>query len=371
MSQIAIIGGGLAGLAAATDLSLRGFEVVVFEKRKWPSHKVCGEYVSNEVLPYLNRLGADPLSWGAVAIESFEFSSPNGRYRHTTLPLGGFSISRFALDERMAQRAREAGATIHDHMEITGIENDAQRMTLIAQDGTRHGFDVVLGAFGKRSKMDKSLDRPEFYHRTEYVGLKQYFRGAYPTHQVGLYHFGPGYLGISNVETGMLNVAVLVRSDALKGGKTPAQLLQEVIASQPRIHDHLAHATPILDNPLAISNISFLPRSAVHRGILMMGDAAGVIPPLAGNGMAMAIRAAQLASHEVTAYMKGQYSREEMEVRYARGWNDEFQKRLQWGRRLQRIMEHEWACNIGLQLTRLVPGGLATIVQQTHGTSHE
>ena len=58
--DILLIGGGLAGLAAALDLAQRGHRVVVVERKQYPFHKVCGEYVSNEVLPYLRRLRADP-----------------------------------------------------------------------------------------------------------------------------------------------------------------------------------------------------------------------------------------------------------------------------------------------------------------------
>ncbi|RZK61067.1 MAG: FAD-dependent oxidoreductase, partial [Pedobacter sp.] len=58
-TEILIIGGGLAGLTASLHLNKLGFDVTLIEKSTYPQHKVCGEYISNEVLPYFNWLGID------------------------------------------------------------------------------------------------------------------------------------------------------------------------------------------------------------------------------------------------------------------------------------------------------------------------
>ena len=70
-----IIGGGLAGLTAAIGLRNCGVSVLLIEKHDFPRHKVCGEYVSNEVLPILEAFGLDPFSWGAVAIDCLLYTS--------------------------------------------------------------------------------------------------------------------------------------------------------------------------------------------------------------------------------------------------------------------------------------------------------
>ena len=92
--QVLIVGGGLAGLTAAVHLSKEGIDVVLIEKSKYPYHKVCGEYISNEVIPYLNRLGIDPFENGAVPISKLEISNATGNTIKTSLPLGGFGISK-------------------------------------------------------------------------------------------------------------------------------------------------------------------------------------------------------------------------------------------------------------------------------------
>lgn len=63
--NVIIVGGGLAGLASATHLSKKGLSVLLIEKHEYPKHKVCGEYISNEVLPYLNALDFNPFDYGA------------------------------------------------------------------------------------------------------------------------------------------------------------------------------------------------------------------------------------------------------------------------------------------------------------------
>ena len=76
--DVVIIGGGLAGLAGAVHLSKQGLQVILIEKTAYPRHKVCGEYISNEILPYLNWLDIDVSELHPTAISNFEFTAQNG-----------------------------------------------------------------------------------------------------------------------------------------------------------------------------------------------------------------------------------------------------------------------------------------------------
>ena len=106
--QVLIIGGGLAGLVSALHLAKKGVEVLLIEKNSYPKHKVCGEYVSNEVLPYLNSLGIDPVKMGAAKIDKFVLSTISNKLLKTKLPLGGFGMSRYTLDDTLAKEAQKA-----------------------------------------------------------------------------------------------------------------------------------------------------------------------------------------------------------------------------------------------------------------------
>jgi flavin-dependent dehydrogenase len=107
--DVLIVGGGLAGLSSAIHLSKQNLSVLVIEKNSYPKHKVCGEYISNEVLPYLDFLEVDVFKLGAKKIDKFQLSTPKGQLISADLPLGGFGIIRFCLDESLSNKALESG----------------------------------------------------------------------------------------------------------------------------------------------------------------------------------------------------------------------------------------------------------------------
>ena len=84
--NVIIVGGGLAGLTSAVHLSKKGLSVLLIEKHEYPKHKVCGEYISNEVLPYLKALDFNPFDFGAKNIVDFTLSTPGSRSVSTKLP---------------------------------------------------------------------------------------------------------------------------------------------------------------------------------------------------------------------------------------------------------------------------------------------
>src|SRR6476620_4122189 len=93
--DVAIIGGGLAGLSASIQMAKSGYRVVLFEKEKYPFHKVCGEYVSLESWGFLTQLGLPLPKMNLPIIDTLLLTSPNGKSFTTRLPLGGFGISRY------------------------------------------------------------------------------------------------------------------------------------------------------------------------------------------------------------------------------------------------------------------------------------
>src|SRR6476660_7975291 len=101
---VTIVGGGLAGLTAAIHLSKIGLKVIVIEKNEYPKHKVCGEYVSNEVVSYLDWLSINISELNPVSISKLDFSISNGELINCDLPLGGFGVSRFALDAFLCKK---------------------------------------------------------------------------------------------------------------------------------------------------------------------------------------------------------------------------------------------------------------------------
>ena len=176
LKQVIVVGGGLAGLTSALHLSHFGLKVSLIEKGIYPKHKVCGEYLSNEVLPYLKSLGFDPFDYGAKKIEHFELSSIKGKSIKAKLPLGGFSLSRYTLDEALMQHVVKNGVTlIQDTVLEVRYQEDRFHVNL-KENGSMTG-DFVIGAFGKRSILDQKLNRHFINVKAPYVAVKAHYRG--------------------------------------------------------------------------------------------------------------------------------------------------------------------------------------------------
>ena len=88
--QVSIIGGGLAGLTLAIQLADAGYSCVLFEKNRYPFHKVCGEYISMESWGFLERLGINLFELNLPKINQLHVSSPSGKLLKHQLDLGGF-----------------------------------------------------------------------------------------------------------------------------------------------------------------------------------------------------------------------------------------------------------------------------------------
>jgi flavin-dependent dehydrogenase len=371
-AEVAIIGGGLAGLAAALDLAERGRRVVVIERKHYPFHKVCGEYVSNEVVPYLRRLGADPTSLGPAGITRFRLSSPAGRTLDSPLDMGGFGVSRYQLDDFLYKLALARGVQFVLPATVADVAFDpaAGRHTLTLADGQQLTAQLVLGTYGKRSALDRQLGRPFFGQRSPYLGVKHHLRlPGFPRDLIALHNFREGYAGISAIEDDKLCFCYLTTRANLKAsGGTIAAMEAGVLAQNPHLADILGHAERLYAQPEVINEISFAPKKPVERHILMLGDAAGLITPLCGNGMAMALHGAALAAPLADQFLRGQLARPALEAGYAQAWQRTFGARLRVGRAVQRLFGGPVLSEMVVGGLRYWPAAVRALMRQTHGT---
>ncbi|QCW99972.1 NAD(P)/FAD-dependent oxidoreductase [Aggregatimonas sangjinii] len=365
--DVLIIGGGLAGLTAAIHLAGKGRSVCVFEKEAYPRHKVCGEYVSNEVIPYLESLQIF-LSDTSVAIDTLLLSTREGRFTELELPLGGIGISRYAFDELLYKKALAVGVEFVFHS-ITSVtfQNDSFECT-DAQNQAYLG-QIAIGAFGKRSNIDKRLNRKFMRQPSSWLGVKcHYDYPDFPKNKVALHNFKGGYGGLSKTETGAVNFCYLTSYESFKHYKDILNFNNKVISQNPFLGDFLRDATPIFEAPLTIAQISFESKKAVVNHMLMCGDAAGLIHPLCGNGMAMAIHSAKIAAEHVLHYFDCKdVDRSDLEMAYTSTWNTNFERRLNRGRQLQSILLNESLSNVAMATLAKSSWLLQKLIAQTHG----
>jgi menaquinone-9 beta-reductase len=366
-ADIIIIGGGLAGLVSAIHLSKAGLQVTLIEKNEYPKHKVCGEYISNEVLPYLQWLDADPMLTGAKKITRFQLSTTHGKITETKLPLGGFGVSRFTLDNFLLQKAIQNNCSIiQDTVLDVHFENDI--FNVVTKEETTLSAKVVIGAFGKRSNLDIKLDRDFIKNKSPFVGVKTHMQGNFPDNLVALHNFEGGYCGISQVENGNMNVCYLANYKSFQQYKNIDAFNKTVLYKNSHLKNIFENSTPVFEQPLTISQVSFSDKTTVQDHILMCGDAAGMIHPLCGNGMAMAIHSAKIAAELVTDYFSKKIkTRQELEAAYNVLWNKQFKKRITTGRMLQSFFGKDNLARAIMYGLTHVPGLLPAIIKQTHG----
>ncbi|WP_456312095.1 NAD(P)/FAD-dependent oxidoreductase [Pseudomonas shirazensis] len=364
-SDILIIGGGLAGLTAAIHLSQNNLKVTLIEKAVYPRHKVCGEYISNEILPYLKWLGADVSELDPTEISQFEFTTSTGKAATAKLPLGGFGISRYALDAFLYQKAIAYNCTvIKENVTDVSFSDDMFTVTTGNQVLTAK---IVLGAFGKRSNIDQVLDRKFFHKKSHWLAVKAHYAGNIDSDLVSLHNFNGGYCGVSKVENNIINICYLADYATFKQYKNIEDYQQNVLYKNKHLKSVFENSTLLFDKPLTISQISFEKKQPVENHIIMIGDTAGLIHPLCGNGMAMAIHSAKIASELILDFYKNNISRPQLERNYIKEWNNHFEKRIVMGRILAHILTHKTITNIFVAVVASFPKILPGIIKQTHG----
>ena len=368
--DVIIVGGGLAGLTAANHLANSQKRVLVIEKYPYPVHKVCGEYLSKEVVPYLQSLGI--YLNDAADIDHMELSHKNGSLLRTKLPLGGIGISRYALDDRLYQAAKQKGAYfLFESVESIAYQNES--FEIITSTGSRLESALVIGAFGKRSSLDKSLAREFIEHKAPWLGVKSHYHMPdFPENMVGLHSFDGGYGGLSKTESGAVNFCYLASYKSFKSYGSIENYNQQVVSDNPHLKKMFKNAEMIFEKPLTIAQISFERKRVVEDHILMCGDSAGLIHPLCGNGMAMAIHSAQIASDLIIRYLDDpEFHRTDLEKSYSRSWGAAFSNRLRWGRLLQSLLLNQRVAN-GLIKTFTMSQGLTqALIRKTHGKALE
>ena len=369
--DLAIVGGGLAGLALSVQIVKRGYRVVLFEKENYPFHKVCGEYISLESWNFLQQLGVDLPSLNVSHIKRLQVSDISGVCFEQPLPLGGFGISRYKLDHTLAEIAKQTGAIIHEQTRVNDIQFSNDHFSI---ESTKGNFKakVVAGSFGKRSNLDVKWKRPFIVAKknklNNYIGVKYHIRYNFPDDLIALHNFKNGYCGISKVEGDQYCLCYLTTAGNLQSSNNDIRKMeQNILSDNPHLKKIFNECEMLWKEPVVISQISFARKNLVEDHVLMIGDAAGMITPLCGNGMSMAMHASKIAAEQILNFLEGTISRQTMEQEYAKKWNKLFANRLKTGRMLQRLFDIQWLTTLTVRLGRSFPSLIRSLIRQTHG----
>ena len=335
MEDVAIIGAGPAGSTLAALLAARGVRVTLSDRDAFPRDKLCGEFLSYDALPVLAPLGVvDAIDRaGAPRIISCRVIGSRRTYEFE-LPHAARGVSRLFLDDLLVRTAQQSGATLRTETVATLPE-----------------AKIVVGAWGRWGRFDQQLHRAfvrDHSHRN--FGFKRHYKhwgadtaaeAAAPhiRNSIDLYSFTRGYLGVNAIENGLTNICGLVHASRLSGHKGRWDAFVETIRTEePRLEELYAQHEPAQENFLSSEPVIFRARSAVEGGIFMIGDASGVLDPLTGNGMAMAVQSALLVAPLLLRLLQQPSQRIAIEDEYRRAHRAFFAPRIAWSRRVALLL---------------------------------
>jgi flavin-dependent dehydrogenase len=341
--DVAIIGAGPAGSTLAALLAKRGVSVTLYDKEQFPRDKLCGEFLSYDALPILYEIGALDAIDNAL-VPRIERCRIIGRKRtyEFALPKLARGVSRRLLDGTLLETARGKGADF----EVRAI-GDLKEINA----------KIIVGAWGRWGRFDQHLHRSFVKATDRNFGFKRHYfktdnqQPATDT-QIDLYSFDRGYLGVNAIEGEMTNICGLVHASRLEGHKGRWDAFVGTIrAEEPQLEALYAAHEPAQDHFLSSEPVIFRPRSAVEGGVFMIGDASGIIDPLTGNGMAMAIQSALLVAPLLVRLLESPSERESIEREYRRAHHDFFAPRIAWSRTAAQFLSRP----------RLIDAALATV----------
>ncbi|MEP7213859.1 MAG: NAD(P)/FAD-dependent oxidoreductase [Acidobacteriota bacterium] len=350
--KIAIVGAGPAGSSLAIRLAVRGFDVTLIERESFPRHKLCGEFISPECFDHFAELGLldEMISAGGDRVFETTFFSPSGR--SVTVPssfIGGesaLSLSRAEMDLRLLKRAESVGVCVFENAHASDLimkETSAVGVGFRNREGETISVesDILVDATGRAAALTRLLRKrttdsaPRSASKPSFVGFKTHLRNVElePGH-CEIYFFKGGYIGITNIEGGLVNACFMVDARSVREFKSNADdIVRSLVLTNSRARKTLSAAKPVrewLAVPLGDYGRKELNPAP---GLYCVGDSAAFIDPFTGSGMLLALESSELLC---TAITENSRSSKEIANQYARAHALHFNSRLRTAALLRR-----------------------------------
>jgi len=289
--------------------------VAVWEAGSYPRHRVCGEFISGRGQAVLARLGLGErlVAAGAIPARTTAFFSAMAASPIRELPEPAWSLSRYALDDLLANEFRNAGGELKENERWRG-------------DDCPEG---MVRASGRRAQ--------PVVNGWRWFGLKVHARNVPLTADLEMHLWPSGYMGMSRLKNGEVNICGLFRRPS---GGDAALPWQEMLRGEKGSHRYqrLANAGFDEESFCSVAGLSLKPRRAEASVECCVGDTITMTPPVTGNGMSMAFESADLAAELLAEYSAGKISWASAQQTIARKCDEAFSRRLAWAAWLQRLM---------------------------------
>jgi menaquinone-9 beta-reductase len=356
--DLAVIGGGPAGCAAAITAARAAARVVLFEAKSFPRHKVCGEFVSAESLGVLTDL------LGGTAGELIGSDKTLARARlffrnrviEAPVEPPGVSITRYQLDAAMWRAAEVAGVLTQANSEVTATRGDGP-FEVAAGSGTYSAKAVLLAA-GRWSQFTPDRVVPP---GPKWIGVKCHFRETNPSLSTDLYFFDQGYCGVQPIAPDVVNACAMVRSDC-------ATSLEEVFKLHPRLAERAASWKPVI-SPVSTAPLIYRTPQPRRGNVLFVGDAAAFIDPFVGDGISIALRSGRIAAQRLRPFFPGEVTLDDCAGRYEQEYSRQFAPLLAAASRVRSLMSLPAPAQVFAFETLRLPGLIPFLIRKTRRSS--
>lgn len=323
-TQVLIVGGGPAGAASATFLAQAGIAVTLVDRAHFPRPKPCAEYLSPEASRVLHAMGALGAveSAGAAQLTGMRVRAPNGfeiegafaaEHGFRGFRDRGLALRREVLDSLLLDRAREAGAAVHEGVTLESLDAAARGYRVSVREGgvsRTLQADLVIGADGLRSRIARLLGVARRSRWPRRLALVAHWRGVDGIGARGEMHVQHnGYLGLADVGGGLTNVALVVPARLARGAAGNADgYVREWLAQYPHLASRFAQAERV--SPVrATGPFSSHATRAWAPDAALVGDAADFFDPFTGEGIYAALRGGEMVAPYVAEALRARTAR--------------------------------------------------------------
>lgn len=349
--DVIVVGAGPGGSAVAAFASKAGLKVLLLDKAEFPRDKTCGDAVSPNAVKVMRRLDlGERLTEIGHLIHGVTIVVPNGDQIISPIPpeeegrVPSYIIKRWDLDHMLQQEAIRNGAVFRGGVRVNGVQRNSDGWMKVS--GIRQGQGisfrgrVVVMAVGSNFGLMRSLGL--LPHASEYgLAARAYFKGVSVREDNIHIHFNgvplPGYGWIFPMGNGLANIGAGIYGLSGKDKAASAIEVMEGFLNHPEVLERMDGArrtSPIRGFPL---RTDFHRTKCVFDGILLVGDAAGLINPFTGEGIDYALESGEIAARHIQeAFETGDFSASGLEG-YDRALRDRFQRLFSWTHVLRRV----------------------------------
>ncbi len=365
-----IIGAGPSGSAAASLLASGGEEICIIEKKKFPRDVLCGEFLSAEVIRFLNQQGLREkfLKLNPQRIKSFRLINPNGKELYSDLNFEAFALKRSAFDKLTLDNAVDKGAVLMSPAEVNDLSTDGDKLKVCIKNGSEAKTlttETIIAAYGRNSPLDKKSGRFFCSIRTGISGVKFHLNKSFfndpPEDEIRIYTGDGIYCGINPVNDNDFTVCFLAGKK--RNPNTPKEHINFLQKNNKRFADlFISEFDKFLPEIkfYGTSHLFFGEREKYLKGVYYTGDAAGIIAPLAGDGIGMAFQCAQV----LTDHLNNQKAPSE----YGSDWKKLFASRLRTAKLIQNLLLSSSSRDLAVVAAGLFPSVLGYLIRQTRSS---